>query len=43
MTPSEVADAIGKKAATVRVALLRMKRDGDVTAQADGKYVASSR
>jgi len=38
MTPRELADATGKKAGAVRVALSRMKKAGDVVQRADGRY-----
>lgn len=40
MRPNEIAAAVGKKAATIRVGLLKMKRAGEITALADGTYRA---
>lgn len=41
MLPTEIAQAIGKKAVTIRGALLRMKKDGEITALLTGKYIAN--
>jgi hypothetical protein len=43
MTPAEIADAIGKPrgSGSVRVLLHKMRKAGDVTRQADGKYATA--
>lgn len=38
LRPSEIADAIGKKAANVRVLLHKMSKSGDIAALVDGRY-----
>jgi hypothetical protein len=40
MTPTEIAQALGKKPGTIRGALFKMKKAGEVAALANGKYEA---
>ncbi|HEU0215095.1 MAG TPA: AAA family ATPase [Stellaceae bacterium] len=44
MTPAEIADAIGKpRNSTIRVLLAKMRKAGDITKCADGRYRADNR
>jgi hypothetical protein len=42
MTPTEVADALGKSVNTIKVRMWRMAKDGQLTND-DGRYTASNR
>ena len=41
MTPKEIADVVGKKSGAVRVMLLAMRKKGEVTQLADGRYITT--
>lgn len=41
MSPTEISQAIGKKPGAARFMLCKMKRDGEITALANGKYQAN--
>jgi biotin operon repressor len=43
MTPTEVADALGKSANTVKTQMWRMAQNGQLTNNRDGGYAVSNR